>query len=303
MSIVPSHYDVLKEQDLAEPAVSGATRRLPAERVLILERGRAERNYWSDLWHYRELLGVLAWRDFAVRYKQTAVGVAWAVLRPLLTIGVLTIVFGRVAGLPSDGAAPYALMVAAGLLPWFLVTTILSEASASLVTNANLVGKVYFPRIIVPCACVGVALADFLIALVIVLGIAAGLGFWPDWRILLLPLFVAMGVLVGFGPGLLMAALNVKYRDFRYIIPFLLQFGLYISPVGFSSRIVPDELRMLFALNPVVGVIDGFRWCLLRGEVVLDPATIVPSFGVAFVILVVAVRYFRVTEKTFADIL
>jgi lipopolysaccharide transport system permease protein len=306
MSIESSNSEVLKEgslQALREPPAAGASPRPAKERILILERGRAERNYWSDLWHYRELFGVLAWRDFAVRYKQTAVGVAWAVLRPLLTIGVLTIVFGRVAGLPSDGAAPYALMVAAGLLPWFLVTTILSEASASLVTNANLVGKVYFPRIIVPCACVGVALADFIIALVIVLGMAAGLGFWPNWRILLLPLFVAMAVLVGLGPGLLTAALNVKYRDFRYIIPFILQFGLYISPVGFSSRIVPEEWRMLFALNPVVGVIYGFRWSLLRGEGALDPAILALSLGISFVVLVAAVRYFRATEKTFADVL
>lgn len=292
------------------PPSRGALEALPAstparagERVLVLERGRAERNYWSDLWHYRELFAVLAWRDFAVRYKQTAVGVAWAVLRPLLTIGVLTIVFGRVAGLPSEGAAPYSLMVAAGMLPWFLVTTILSEASGSLVSNATLIGKVYFPRIIVPCSCIGVALADFVIALVIVLVMAAWLGFAPDWRIALMPVFVVMAVLVGIGPGVLMGALNVKYRDFRYIIPFVLQFGLYISPVGFSGGVVPGGWRVLFALNPVVGVIYGFRWSLLRGEVGLDPFVLASSLGVSLLVLGVGVRYFRATEKTFADVL
>jgi lipopolysaccharide transport system permease protein len=297
MSVVSSNSEALRVRwwrAVSKPA---------KERVLVLERGRAEHNYWSDLWHYRELFRVLAWRDFAVRYKQTAVGVAWAVLRPLLTIGVLTIVFGRVARLPSDGEAPYLLMVAAGLLPWFLVTTILGEASASLVSNANLVGKVYFPRIIVPCACVGVALADFVIALGIVLAMLLLFGFWPNWHVLLLPLFVALAVLVGLGPGLLMAALNVEYRDFRYIIPFVLQFGLYISPVGFSTRVVPDEWRVLFALNPVVGVIDGFRWCLLGGEAVIAPVTLALSLGISLVVLVMAVRYFRATEKTFADVL
>ena len=204
-------------------------------RVLVLEPGRAERHYWRDLWTYRELFAILAWRDVAVRYKQTIIGVAWAVVRPFLTMVVFTVVFGRLAKLPSVGGAPYPVMVFAGMLPWFLFSTILGEASNSLIGNANLIGKVYFPRLIIPASSAVVALVDFAINIAILFGLMLWYGFLPSWRIVLLPVFVALAMLASLGPRFLITALNVKYRDFRYFIPFIIQFGLYISPVGFSS--------------------------------------------------------------------
>lgn len=274
-----------------------------ARRIILIEPGRSEKNYWQDLWGYRELFLILAWRDLAVRYKQTVIGVAWAVVRPLLTMFVFTVIFGRIAKLPSDGAAPYAVMVFAGMLPWFLISTILSEASNSLVVNSNLIGKVYFPRLIVPTSAVGVALADFAVSLVILLALMVFYGRFPDWRVVFLPAAVTFAVVASLGPSLLMAAMNVKYRDFRYIIPFLLQFGLYVTPVGFSSAVVPSEWRLLYSLNPAVGVIDAFRWCLLGG----DSGIFLPSLGVsvavAAIFLWVGVAYFRATERTFADLL
>jgi homopolymeric O-antigen transport system permease protein len=273
-----------------------------AERVLVIEPGRAEHHYWQDLWHYRELFAILAWRDVAVRYKQTAVGVAWAVVRPLLTMVVFTIVFGRLAGLPSDGAVPYAVLVFVGMLPWFLFAGILSEASMSLVGNANLIGKVYFPRLIIPMAAAAVALVDFAINIVILGAIMAWYGVMPGWQVALLPAFVGLAVLASLGPALVITALNVKYRDFRYIIPFIVQFGLYVSPVGFSSAVVPESWRFWYSLNPVVGVIDGFRWCLLGGESRLY----LPGFGLSLVVvgllLWLGIAYFRRTERSFADV-
>jgi lipopolysaccharide transport system permease protein len=275
----------------------------PNERLLVLEAGRAERHYWLDLWRYRELFLILAWRDLAVRYKQAVIGVGWAVVRPLLTMLIFTFIFGRVAKLHSDGAAPYPIMVFAGLMPWMLFSTILSEASASLVANANLIGKVYFPRLIIPSATVAVALADFAVSFVLLIALMIGFRFMPDWRILFLPAFVALAVAASLGPALLMTALNVKYRDFRYIIPFLLQFGTYVSPVGFSSAVVPERWRLLYSINPAVGVIDGFRWCLLGGQSHLY----LPGFCVSLVLtaalLWLGIAYFRATERTFADLL
>ena len=237
------------------------------QHVLVLEAGRAERHYWRDLWAYRELFAILAWRDVAVRYKQTVIGVAWAVVRPFLTMVIFTVVFGRLAKLPSESGAPYPVMVFAGMLPWFLFSTILTEASNSLVGNANLIGKVYFPRIIIPASSAVVALVDFAINLVMLVG-ADGVVrlLCRAGTSLLLPAFVVLAVLASLGPALLITALNVKYRDFRYIIPFIVQFGLYVSPVGFSSAVVPEQWRFWYSLNPVVGVIDGFRWCILGGD-------------------------------------
>jgi lipopolysaccharide transport system permease protein len=274
-----------------------------AERVLILEAGRAERNYWQDLWTYRELFAILAWRDLAVRYKQTVIGIAWAVIRPLLTLAIFSIVFGRVAKLPTEGATPYPLLVFAGMLPWTLFSTILSDASNSLVSNSSLIGKVYFPRLIVPAATILVALVDFAVTFVLFLIMMPLMGFWPDWRIALLPLLVLMAVLAALGPALLMTAMNVKYRDFRYIIPFILQFGLYVSPVGFSSVVVPARWRLLYSLNPAVGVIDGFRWCLLGGESRLYLPGFLVSLGVLTGFLWLGVSYFKKTEKGFADLI
>lgn len=270
---------------------------------IILEAGRAERNYWRDLWRYRELFAILAWRDVAVRYKQTAIGVLWALVRPLLTMVVFTVVFGSLAKLPSDGVVPYPVMVFAGLLPWFLFSSVLGEAAGSLVGNASLIGKVYFPRIIVPAAAAVVALIDFAINLAILFGIMLWFGVVPDWRLLLLPAFVVLAVLASLGPALLITALNVKYRDFRYIIPFILQLGLYVSPVGFSSAAIPDAWRFWYSLNPVVGVIDGFRWSLLGGQAQLYMPGFLLSLGIVAFFLLVGVAYFRRTERTFADLL
>lgn len=269
----------------------------------MLEAGRAERNYWTDLWAYRELFAILAWRDVAVQYKQTVVGVAWAVLRPLLTMIIFTVVFGRLAQLPSEGTAPYPIMVMAGMLPWFLLSTILSQASNSLVGNSNLISKVYFPRLIVPSASAVVALVDFAVTLVLLFGMMLLFGFWPDWRLVFLPMFVLLAVLSALGPALWLASLNVKYRDFRFVLPFVVQFGLYVSPVGFSSSVVPTEWRLLYSLNPAVGVIDGFRWCLLGGEAQIHWLGFALSVGVAAFFLWLGVHSFRCTEKTFADLI
>lgn len=270
---------------------------------IIIEAGRAEKNYWQDLWRYRELFQVLAWRDISVRYKQTIIGVAWALIRPFLTMVVFTVIFGKVAKLPTEGAAPYALLVFAGMLPWTFFSTALAEASNSLIGNANLISKVYFPRLIVPTATVVVALVDFLISFTVLAAMMIWYQFLPGWQILFLPAFILLAFLASLGPGLWITALNVKYRDFRYIIPFLVQFGLYVSPVGFSSSVVPEKWRLLYSLNPMVGVIDGFRWCLLRGESVIYWQGFYMSLGVTVFFLWLGIRQFRKMEKTFADLI
>ena len=211
----------------------------------INEPGRTELHYWRDLWQYRELFQVLAWRDIAVRYKQTVIGAAWALIRPFLTMVVFTVIFGKLAKLPSDGTVPYALMVFAGMLPWSFFSTALAEASNSIIGNANLISKVYFPRLIVPIAAVMVAFVDFLISFAILVALMVWYQFMPGWQVLLLPVFVAFAFMASLGIGLWITALNVKYRDFRYVIPFIVQLGLYVSPVGFSSSIVPDQWRLL----------------------------------------------------------
>jgi len=269
----------------------------------IIEPGRAEKNYWRDLWRYRELFQVLAWRDISVRYKQTIIGVAWALLRPFLTMVVFTAIFGGVANLPSEGNAPYALMVFAGLLPWQFFSTALSEASNSLVGNANLISKVYFPRMIVPAATVVVAFVDFLVSFLILVGMMIWYGYAPSWQILLLPLFVIIAFFASLGPGLWITSLNVKYRDFRYVIPFLVQFGLYISPVGFSSSVIPEKWRLLYSLNPMVGVIDGFRWCILGGDAVINWQATGLSLLVAGSFLWLGIHQFRKMERSFADLI
>ncbi len=273
-----------------------------AEYELILEAGRAEKNYWRDLWRYRELFQVLAWRDVSVRYKQTVIGVAWALVRPFLTMIVFTIVFSKVAKLPTDGTAPYALLVFAGMLPWTFFSTALSDASGSLVNNANLISKVYFPRLIVPAATVVVALVDFLISFSMLLLMMIWYQWVPGWQILLLPVFVLLAFFASLGPSLWITALNVKYRDFRYIIPFIVQFGLYVSPVGFSSSVIPAEWRFVYSLNPVVGVIDGFRWCILGESNIYWPG-FAASLGVTVFFLWLGIKQFRSMEKRFADLI
>ena len=273
------------------------------ETIIIIEPGRLARNYWLDLWRYRELFRVLAWRDLAVRYKQTVIGVAWAVIRPLLTVVIFAFIFGRIAKLPSDGAAPYALMVFAGMLPWSFFATGLGEASNSLINNANLISKVYFPRLIVPITTVVVAFVDFLITFAILLMLMAWYQYPPGWRMLVLPAFALVAFLASVGPALWITALNVKYRDFRYVIPFIVQFGLYVSPVGFSSSVVPSSWRLLYSLNPMVGVIDGFRWSILGAPSPLYLPGFAVSCCVAAFFLWFGIHRFRKTERSFADLI
>ena len=273
------------------------------DEILILEPGRAEKNYWSDLWRYRELFIILAWRDISVRYKQTIIGVLWAILRPFLTMLVFTVIFGKVAKLPSDGHAPYALLVFAAMLPWSLFSAALGEASNSLIGNTNLISKVYFPRLIIPAATVVTAFVDFLISLIILLGMMIYYQFLPGWNLLLLPIFIILALLASLGPGLWITALNVKYRDFRYVIPFIVQFGLYISPVGFSSNVIPEKWRLLYSLNPMVGVIDGFRWCILGGESPIYWPGFALSITVVTFFLWLGISSFRKMEKSFADLI
>lgn len=273
------------------------------EPTLVIEAGRADAHYWRDLWRYRELFMILAWRDVAVRYKQTFIGLAWALLRPFLTMVVFTVVFGKLAKLPTEGAAPYALLVLAGMLPWYLFSTALAGAAESMLSNANLIGKVYFPRMIIPAATILTALIDFLISFVILVGLLVWYRYLPGWQIVFLPVFVVLGILASLGPGLWISALNIKYRDFKFVVPFLVQLGLYVSPVGFSSTVVPAEWRLLYSLNPVVGVIDGFRWCILGGE----SQIYWPGFGISLAVVALflwlGINTFRKTEKSFADII
>lgn len=271
--------------------------------VITIAPGQQERNYWRDLWRYRELFYVLAWRDLAVRYKQTVIGVAWAVIRPLLTVLVFTFIFGHVAKLPSVGDAPYPLMVFAGMMPWTFFATGLTDASNSLIGNANLISKVYFPRLIVPISTIFVALVDFLITFALFLALMVWFGFPPTWRILLLPIFLMFVFCASVGLAIWVASLNIKYRDIRYIIPFFVQLGLYISPVGFTATIVPSQWRLVYSLNPMVGVIDGFRWCLLGGQSPLDLTATGVSLVVSAFFLWFGFRQFRKTEKSFADLI
>nr|WP_242038698.1 ABC transporter permease [Chroococcidiopsis sp. [FACHB-1243]] len=244
----------------------------------------------------------MAWRDILVRYKQTAIGIAWALVRPFLTMIVFTVVFGKLAKLPAEGA-PYPIMVFAAMLPWQFFASALAECSNSLISNANLISKVYFPRLIVPASAVVVSFVDFLVSGMILLGLMAWYNFIPSWRILTLPLFMAIAFVAAIGGGLWLSALNVKYRDFRFIVPFIVQFGLYISPVGFSSSIVPEQWRLVYSLNPMVGVIDGFRWAILGGETQLYWQGFMLSVGLVVLLFASSIWYFRKVERSFADVI
>jgi len=270
---------------------------------LIIEPGRAEKNYWRDLWRYRELFYFLAWRDILVRYKQTVIGIAWAVIRPFLTTVVFTLVFSRIAKLSAPNGIPYALLVMSAMLPWQFFSTSLTESSNSLIGNANLISKIYFPRLIVPAGSVITSFVDFLITLALMGVLMLWYGFLPDWHLLLLPAFLTLAFVCSFAAGLWLCALNVEYRDFRYIVPFIVQFGLYISPVGFSSDVVPQKWRLLYSLNPMVGVIDGFRWSLLRGQTPLGWPSVLSSCGFVVLLSLSGIRYFRKMERTFADVI
>ncbi|RAM50354.1 ABC transporter permease [Mastigocladus laminosus UU774] len=279
-----------------------SSQEIASNQELVIEAGRTERQYWKDIWRYRELLYFLAWRDILVRYKQTAIGIAWALIRPFLTMVVFTVVFGNLAKLPSEGA-PYPILVFSAMLPWQFFANALSESSNSLINNANLVSKVYFPRLIVPISAVVVSFVDFMISGMILLGLMAWYNFVPNWRILTLPVFILIAFAASIGVGLWLAALNVEYRDFRYIVPFIVQFGLYISPVGFSSSVVPSQWRLLYSLNPMVGVIDGFRWAILGGNSQIYLPGFTLSVGLVALLLVTGIWYFRKMERTFADVI
>ena len=269
---------------------------------IIIEAGRTERQYWKDLWNYRELFFFLAWRDILVRYKQTVVGILWALLRPLLTMLVLTLVFGKWAKMPSEGV-PYPILVFSAMLPWQLFANSFSGASNSLIMNTNLISKIYFPRLIIPTSSVVVSFVDFLISGAILLYLMIWYDFWPTWRIIVLPLLILIAMAASLGAGFLISALNVKYRDFRYVVPFIVQFGLYISPVGFSSSVVPDKWRLIYSLNPMVGVIDGFRWAILSNDTFLFMPGFILSMGLVVLLLIFGTKYFRATERTFADVI
>lgn len=271
---------------------------------IIIEPNRSEKNYWTDIWRYRELFYILSWRDLKVRYKQTAIGLIWAILRPFLTMIVFVIIFGRLVGMKSDGNAPYSIMVFAGLLPWQFFSTAFSTASESLVTNSNLLSKVYFPRIIVPTSSIITSFVDFLISFLMLIALMLYYKYVPNWQILFLPLFIILTFLQSFGFGIYLSALNVKFRDFRYIIPFIVQFGLYISPIGFSSSIIPEKWRLLYYLNPMVSVIDGFRWCII-GNGSVNPFTsyFMLSISITILMLIYSIYKFRKMEKTFADLI
>lgn len=269
--------------------------------TLIIEAGRAESTYWRDLWRYRDLLGFLTWRDLVVRYKQTLVGVAWALLQPLLTMAVF-VVFGGLLKVPTDGV-PRPVMVFAALLPWQFFSSALSACSGSLVNSSNLISKVYFPRLIVPLSAILVSFVDFLVSAAFLALLMTWYGLLPDWRIATLPLFTLLAFTCALGGGLWLTALMVRYRDFRIVLPFILQFGTYVSPVAFNSSMVPEKWFWLYNLNPMVAVIDGFRWCVLGGHQVLHPDAIALSAAFAFVLLWSGLVYFRKTERSFADVI
>lgn len=269
---------------------------------LVIEAGRTETQYWRDLWRYRELFAFLAWRDLLVRYKQTVVGVAWSLIRPFLTMVVLTVVFGKFGKMPSGGV-PYPILVFCGMLPWQFFSAALSESGNSLVTNSNLISKVYFPRLVVPAASVITSFVDFMISAVFLVALMVWYQYVPSANVWVLPFFVLLAFAASLGAGLWIAALMVQYRDFRFIVPFIVQFGLYLSPVGFYSSVVPEQWRLLYSVNPMVGVIDGFRWCLLGGEHTLYWNGLLLSIVGVLVLVTSGIWYFRKTERSFADVI
>lgn len=276
---------------------------------IIIEPGTENSNYWKDLWNYRGLFYFLAWRDILVRYKQTVIGILWSVLQPLISIVVFTVVFNGLGDFKPEGTEHYAIVVCAGLLPWQFFSNSFSSSANSLIANSNLLSKVYFPRLIVPASTVIVSLIDFLISFVILVGLFVWYGFLPDWKILMLPLFLILALVTAMGTGMFIAALNVKYRDFKYVIPFIVQFGFFISPVGYSSSVVynsakiPEFLKYIYALNPMVGVIDGFRWCIIGGETPLHLHSFFASIIISIFFLILGIWYFRKMEKSFADVI
>jgi len=285
---------------MTDPTIPSTSLAVESE-TLVIEAGRADRHYWRDLWRYRELLGFLAWRDIKVRYKQTVLGVAWAVIQPAVQTALLTFVFGKLAKMP-DGGVPYPMLVLAGLLPWQLFSSAFSGAGNSLVGNSHLISKIYFPRLIVPLSALAVALVDLFVLLVISLPVTLAFGVFPTWRLLLLPVFILFALIIALGAGLWITALTVKYRDFRFITPFLLQIGLFATPVGYRTDFLPNW-RELLSLNPLTGVVNGFRWCLLGTGMDLYASGLIMSVLITAILLGTGLWYFRGTERQFADVI
>jgi lipopolysaccharide transport system permease protein len=272
-----------------------------SRRELVIEAGTSPGQYAKEVWRYRSLLIILSWRDIRVRFKQTVIGAAWALLRPLLTLIILTFVFSKIARLPTEGSAPYVLVVLSGLLPWQFFAAGLSDAANSVTENEKIVSKIYFPRLVIPISALAVCAVDFAIALLILVGIFAIYGFVPEWNLLALPLVLVFAVLAALGPGLLLAALNVKYRDFRYVVPFIVQMGIYVSPVAYSTSLIPEAWRTLYYLNPMAGLIDAFRWTVLGSNFTPWWPGVALSMSVLLALLIAGVLYFRATERSFAD--
>ncbi len=271
--------------------------------MIIIEAEKRKHHYWKELWECRELILFLTWRDLLVRYKQTVVGFVWHFLKPLMMLVTLTIVFGRLAHLDAGKSYPYVILVMTGLLPWQFFSTTLSDCSESLVVNYQLITKIYFPRIILPMSSIIVTFIDFAISLVLLAGLLCYYQFVPSYQIIFLPVFIVLLLLLSFGLGIWSAAINVRYRDCRQLVPFVIQFGLYLSPVGFSSQIIPEEWQLLYHINPIVGVIDGFRWSIIGSEESLSLAGLSISVLVIIGILYTGLWYYRRVEKYFADII
>jgi lipopolysaccharide transport system permease protein len=274
-----------------------------SEQVLILEPNRIEKQYWKDLWRYRELFAILAWRDVAVRYKQTAFGVAWALIRPFLSMVVFTVIFGNLAGLPTDGDAPYAIMVFAAMLPWQFFASALGSVSGSLMNGVGLFSKVYFPRLIAPAASVITCLVDFALSFIILAILMIWYRYWPTWRLLTLPFWLLVVFCFSMGLGLLISTLMIRYRDLGFVVPFFVQIGQYISPVAYSTSIVPAKWQFIYGLNPMVGVIEGFRWAILGKSATVNSLSISLSLLMVVVLIVSGVLRFRAVEKTFVDVI
>ncbi len=268
--------------------------------ITVIQAGKHEKQYLIDLWAYRELFFFLSWRDILVRYKQTVIGIAWSIIRPILTMIVFTIIFGKIAKLPSDNV-PYPILVFVALLPWQFFANALQSSGGSLVSNAGMISKVYFPRMIVPASSIIVAFIDFSISFIILIILMFWYRFVPGWKVVTIPLFLILAILLSLGVGFLISSLNVKYRDFQYIVPFMIQFGLYVSPVGFSSDVIPQKWRVIYSLNPMVGIIDGFRWAFFGTQTNYLLLSIIFSVVIITILLFIGVWYFRKTERTFVD--
>lgn len=280
---------------------SRSTTALP-KKLIIITPERRDENYWRDLWREREMFYFLAWRDLLVRYKQTIIGVAWTVLRPLASILVYTFVFGILAQLPSEGV-PYTLVVLTGLLPWQLFSLVMIVSSDSLLANSHLVQKVYFPRLIIPLSSIVVCVVDHLVSFILVFGLMLWFGVWPKPQFLLLPFVTLLAVACAFGIGLIAAALNTRFRDLRQLIPIILQVGVFICPVAYLTSLLSPKWQMVYALNPMVGIIDAFRWCILGRTDIIYPPSILVSIVFAGVSLYFGIKIFRSMEESFSDMM